>query len=185
MKLSKCFLDLREPPICRLGPNPRITNKQVERNTNRKNTKRKVFILWFSLPPRLAYVHVFEEATQAFWVSFNPILVLKSREQSLEMRGDLTRWFEWLQTSRGYHISWKLSQGVAVGGVCAKGGGGWWTPVDGFKFWGVFLCMRVCIGFGLDIHFALSYALHEDIVLVTFTKSVTQNPSWIERFLVV
>jgi hypothetical protein len=49
------------------------------------------FIPWFRSPLRLAYVHVVEEATQAFRVSFNPILVLKSREQSLEMRGDFTR----------------------------------------------------------------------------------------------
>ena len=55
------------------------------------NINNKVFIPWFSLPPRLANVHVVEEATQAFRVSFNPIIVLKSREQSLKMRGDFTR----------------------------------------------------------------------------------------------
>jgi len=50
-----------------------------------------LFIPWFSSPPKLAYIHVVEEATQAFRVSFNPILVFKSREQSLEIRGDFTR----------------------------------------------------------------------------------------------
>jgi len=89
MKLSSSRLGTTSS--CRLGPNTRITNKQVESNKNSNNTRDKVFIPWFSLPPRLAYVHVVEEATQAFRVSFNPILVLKSREQPLEMMGDFTR----------------------------------------------------------------------------------------------
>jgi hypothetical protein len=49
------------------------------------------FIPWFGSPLRLAYVHIVEETTQAFQVTFNPILILKSREQSPEMRGDFTR----------------------------------------------------------------------------------------------
>jgi hypothetical protein len=61
MKLSSSWLGTT--PSCRSGPNPRIRNKQVESNTNSKNTRDKVFIPWFSSPPRLAYVHVVEETT--------------------------------------------------------------------------------------------------------------------------
>jgi hypothetical protein len=56
--------------------------------------------------------------------------------------------------------------------------------MDGFRFWGAFLYMRVCIGFGLDIHFAPSYALRDGIMLVTFTESVINNSSRIKGFLV-
>jgi len=65
------------------------------------------------------------------------------------------------------------------------GGGGWCTNMDGFRFWGAFLYLRVCIGFGLDIHFAPSYALRDGTVLVTFTESVIKNPSRINGFLAV
>jgi hypothetical protein len=41
----------------------RIINKQVESKTNNYNTRDKLFILWFSLLPRLAYVHIVQEAT--------------------------------------------------------------------------------------------------------------------------
>jgi hypothetical protein len=56
------------------GPNPKITNKQVDNNTNSKNREKMNFIPWFSSPLRLGYLHVVEEATKA-------ILFLKSREQ--------------------------------------------------------------------------------------------------------
>jgi hypothetical protein len=64
----------------RSRPNPKITNKQVEHKTKQEHKSDKVFIPWFISPLRLAYVHVVEEATKDL-VSFNLILVLKSREQ--------------------------------------------------------------------------------------------------------
>ena len=41
-----------------------------------------------------------------------PYLVLKSREWTLELRGDFTSYLGWLQTSQGCHISWQAPRAM-------------------------------------------------------------------------
>jgi hypothetical protein len=51
-----------------------------------------------------------------------------------------------------------------------------------------FLARYICewvLGPGLDIHNSRSCIVSDCALLVTFFESVTKNPSWINRFLVV